>query len=241
MAAEEVLDRLDDVSHRPRELSPADFDTSANSTGKESRIARLRADSPLALLGGERHPLKLAIPCFENLGTTDGTADNTETFTLGNDVTKCPDTQDVVVWLDGSFYGAPDSTDYANNKIDVTDSGTGSTVRVYYIVDEPATLKFYRRSKDGNVQDNVFTVNVSLVQDTNQSEQPETIQFSGGPFERFVATDQTLDIAIDAPYPVQYSESTDGTEATNALLSIDVQQGQSEVPGLAREVRQSMS
>lgn len=224
------MERLEATGRSPGELSPAAFEQKTNVTGEESRILRRRADAVFALRDGEDHPLKLAVTAYESF-TSDGTAGNTETFSLSHSITQCPDTLDAIVWLDGTYYGAPDATDYANDTIDVTDAGTGSTVHAYYVSDASATLRFYRAWPGGNDRDPLATFQLGLVHQGNQSEDPETLDL--GELERFIAEDMTLDITIDAPYTVQFSEDTDGTEALNGLLQIDTLEGNRTVDGLA--------
>ncbi len=88
--------------------------------------------------------MKLAIPAYQQ-ETTNATADDSEQFNLGHSVTDTPVTQPVVVWLDGEYYGTPDSVDYDNDTVTVTDSGTDSTVHIYYISDAAASLETARR------------------------------------------------------------------------------------------------
>ena len=224
-----VLDELAAVPRRPGQLSPDDFEQDVNEVGSQSTILTRTADAVFALRDGRDHPLKLAIPAYETF-QTDGTAGNTETFALSQSITQCPDTQDAAIWLDGSFYGSPDAIDYANDTFDVTDGGTGSTVHVYHISDEAATLKFYRRWPGGNTRDPVFTANLALVHQTNQSEQAEALSLDD--LERFVATDMEFVVTVNAPYTIRFSEDSDGTEAVNALTQIETLEGQDDVEGL---------
>jgi hypothetical protein len=51
----------------------------------------------------------------------------------------------------------------------------------------------------------------------------------------------TLEIVVDAPYVVRFSEDTDGSEATNALLEFRVHRADRSIPGLQSAVRQRMA
>ncbi|MFC7226309.1 hypothetical protein N0B31_02755 [Salinirubellus salinus] len=235
-----VRRRLSDLGRRRDELSPDDFETAVNSQGKDSVVATLQADAVLALMSGRAHPLKLAVPAYESF-TTDGTADNTETFTLTHDIVDSPDTLDAVVWLDGTYYGTPDSIDYSTGDIDVTDSGTNSTVHVYYVSGKAATLNLRKVAADGNTREDLFTVNPALVHQTNQAEQPEFLTLDESQAQPFVAADMSLEVVVNAPYTVRYTDPDgDGTEPTNALLSIPVQRGEGVIDGLAPEIKAHM-
>jgi hypothetical protein len=239
MQAKQVLQALKQVGRRTYPLSPSRFSTSVNSQGQRSRIARRQVDTVLGLQAGRDHPMKLAIPAYESK-TTDGTADNTETFSLSHSVVDTPDTQSVVVWLGGSYYGTPDAVDYANDTIDVTDSGTGSTVHIYYISDAAATLEFERVSSNGNVRDTFYTASVGRVHRRPQSEQPEYLSFPSD-LHRFIGHDQKLDVYLDAPYTTRFTDPDgDETEPYNALLQVPTQQATSQVPGLPSVLKGTM-
>lgn len=245
MGRNKVLNALEATPRRDQELGPSDFATSASTPGDRSRFGRLRADTPVALKAGRANPLYLALPAYESVGPTDGTADNTETFALSHSVMQSPATEDIVVWLDGEYYGSPDAVDYDADTFDVTDAGTASTVHAYYISDAPATFEIEKVTPDGNVRAPIYDANLSLTHSTNQHKDPEYLSigqnFGGSLLERFVATDMTLDLYVDAPYVVRFTDPDgDGTSPTNALLTFKAQQGEREVPGLDAAVRDSM-
>ena len=238
----DLKERVQAVSRTPGTLSPATATkTESNTTGAESRIVQHRADTVHRLKQGRRHPFRVALPTYEALGPTDTTAGNTETFNLGREVISTPNTEDVVVWLDGSYYGQPDAVDYANNTIDVTDAGTGSTVHVYYITDDPATLTVRKETPGGDTKEPIYSANLKLVHQTRQSEDPEYLTLTDSEWQEFVASDMTLEIYVDAPYPVQFTDDNgDGTEPTNALLHLPVEVGQDTVAGLQGRIKQDM-
>lgn len=241
--AQNLRERLRQVSRTPGTLSPSTAtETQANTTGQESRIVRHRADTVHRLKHGRDNPFRVALPTYENPGSTDGTADNTETFNLSRSVIQNPVTEDVVVWLDGTYYGQPDAIDYANDTIDVTDSGTGSTVHVYYITNSPATLTVRKVTAGGDTKEPLYSSNLKLVHQTNQHEDPEYLRLTDSEWQEFVASDMTVDVFVDAPYPIQFTDdSGDGTEPTNALLHLPVEVGQDTVDGLASTIKQDMA
>lgn len=233
-----LMQRLAAVPRRQTEFNHPDFSTSVNTTNERSVVASLQADGPLAVMGARANPFRLAIPAYETF-TTNGTAGDTETFNLSNDLVDTPNTQPIVLWLDGSYYGEPDAVDYANNTFDVTDAGTGSTVHAYYVSGDAATVTLRKRSADGDAQETIFTANTGVIHTTDQSEQPEVLRFNHQ-LERFVGTDQFLEVTVDAPFTVRFDEDTDDTNATNALLGLSVQRGQAPVSGLPQAVKAAM-
>ncbi|SEW10176.1 hypothetical protein [Halobacterium jilantaiense] len=240
-----IKKKLKQTGRDRRNLSPQAFDWRANSMGSRSRIARLRADVAYKLLGKQSdRPLELALPAYESLGPTDGSAGDTETFTVSHGILDCPNTQDVVVWLDGDYYGAPDSVDRSSGDIQVTDSGTGSTIHVFYIPNKAGTLEVEKAAEGStSTSKNLKTVSVKNIHRKNLSEQPEYFEFRDGsdPLEPFVAADMTLDVYVDVPYVTRFEDPDgDGAVATNALLNFTAMQGRDVVPGLKAEVTASM-
>lgn len=243
--SENVRQALEATGHDRRNLSPRAFDWSANGMGKRSRVARLRADTPHKLLGKQAdRPLEIALPAYEGLGPTDGNAGDAETFTVSHGIRDCPNTQNVVVWLDGDYYGTPDSVDLSTGDITVTDSGTNSTVHVFYIPDKAGTLEVEKAIEGStSTSKTLKTVSVKNIHRKNLSEQPEYFEFNDGgdPLEEWVASDMTLDVYVNVPYVARFEDPDgDGAVATNALLSFSALQGRGVVPGLKSDVKDAM-
>lgn len=241
-----IKQALQETGRDRRNLSPQAFDWQANSMGQRSRVARLRADVAYKLLGKQSdRPVELALPAYEGLGPTNGTADDQETFSLTHGVLDCPNTQNVVVWLDGDYYGTPDNDDAVDTgDIQITDSGTSSTVHVFYIPEAAGTLEV-EKAADGSTSTskNLKTVSVKNVHRKNLSEQPEYFEFRDGsdPLEPFVAADMTLDVYVDVPYVTRFEDPDgDGAVATNALLNFTAMQGRDIVSGLKSAVTDAM-
>ncbi|QZP37752.1 hypothetical protein [Halobaculum magnesiiphilum] len=234
-----VADTLDAMKREPRPLSPLDdFETAVNQTGTDSEILSLQAETVLALRDGA--DLMVSIPAYESF-TTDGTADNTETFSLSHDLVDSPNTQSVVLYEGGSR-ASPDSIDYDNDTIDYTDDGTDNTLHVYYIVGDAATLTVEKVSPGGKTSqaEELKTLNAGRANRQDQQEDPIEFHFRGSWLERFLATDMVLSVKIDAPYTVQFREDTDGTEATNALFHTTATKGASSAPGLLSAINDDM-
>ncbi|MBX0322469.1 hypothetical protein EGH21_05435 [Halomicroarcula sp. F13] len=230
----DLAQRLERTNRQPGHITPGKMDTQVNSQGQRSEIGSYRLDTAHYLRQGRDNALKVAVPAYEGK-TSDGTADNTETFTLSHDVTDTPVTQSVVVWLDGTYYGTPDSVDYTNNTIDVTDPGTGSNVHIYYVAADAASLEIRKvdPGESTSQSQRVYSGNLGLVHQSPQLEQPEYMTLNDGEMHPWVAADQQLVAYVDAPYTIRWTDPDgDGTEPTNALLHVPVLRGSREVPGL---------
>jgi len=233
-----LQDALAAMGREPRPLSPLDdFETVVNQTGSQSDILTLQAETVLALQEGE---LQVSIPAYETY-TTDGTAGNTETVSLSHDLVDSPNTQSVVLYENGSRV-SPDSVDYANNTLDYTDDGTGNTLHIYYIVGDAATLTIEKRVPGGKTDqsETLKTLNVGITNQKDQQEDPISLRFNSSWLERYLATDMELVVTLDAPYTCRFEESTDGTEATNALFHTTAQQGSKRAPGLLKAIREDL-
>jgi len=234
-----VEDAVAGMPREPRPLSPLDdFETYANQTGRESEILTLRTDTVHAL---RETDLKVAIPAYETF-TTDGTAGNTETFTLSNDLVDSPNVGTSLVLYEGGTRVSPDAVSFSNDTFDYTDDGTSNTLRVYYIVGNAATLKVKKQIPGGKTEasEELKTMNVGIVNEKDQQEDPVTLSFSNSWLERFLATDMELVVTVDADYTVRFEESTDGTKATNALFHTTATKGMGSAEGLLAAIREDM-
>jgi len=238
----QLRERLAEVPNQPGHVSPDDMSTSVNSQGQRSRIGRFTASTAHRLRQGRENPLRVALPAYQGF-TSNATADDTETFSLAHSVTDSPITQSVVVWIGGTYYGTPDAVDYSADTIDVTDGGTSNNVHVYYVSDEPAPVELRKSvpqsSSDGSQR--VYNANLGLVHGSPQQEQPEFLSLNQTPAQAWVGTDMTLDLYIEAPYTVRWTDPDgDDTNPTNALFQIPVRKGAREVAGLTSAVKADM-
>ncbi|MHB9287360.1 hypothetical protein ACKVMT_10020 [Halobacteriales archaeon Cl-PHB] len=225
-----------------RRIGPGRFEPSAGTAGSRERVARYRAGSLFALRESRAHPFKVAVPAYESF-TSDSTGGNTETFTLSHSLTDPAHTQAVSVWIGGSYYGTPDSLDTSNDTIDVTDSGTSNTVHVFYTSDAGATLEVRKAAPSSSTKasQGLYEENLALVHNTDQDDQPEAFDLGETPLQDMVGTDMTLDVYVDAPYTVRFTDPDgDGAEATNALLSVPTMETGASVEGLPSVIKADM-
>jgi hypothetical protein len=157
--ARDLQRRLREAEKRPDELSPADFETSVGSMGKESVVAEIKAETAIGLRDG---PIKLAIPAYQSETLAGDGSD--QTFALSAGLTESPDTQDVIVWFGGSYQGVPKTVDYDNDEITVAGDGSGDTVHIYHLSPKPATVELRKRTSDESNHQDLWDGNAALIQ-----------------------------------------------------------------------------
>jgi len=244
--AQDVVDDLRDVSRTPGSIGPerlrGEGDTSVNTTGSRSRIVELPVDTVHSIRQGRSNPFRVAVPAYEGF-TSDGTGGNSETFTLSHDLVECPNTQDVVVYIGGTYYGTPDAVDYANDSIDITDPGSNNNVHVWYMPGDTATLEVYKAtpSSSASANEELYSRPLNLVNQTQQAEQPEYFELRQSALQPFLASDMRLNVYVKAPYEVRFEDPDgDGAAPENMLLHIPVQRGSQKVSGLKQVIKSDM-
>ncbi|WP_254272167.1 hypothetical protein [Haloarcula marina] len=238
----ELAERLEQTTRQPGHITPEKMDTSVNSQGQRSEIGTYRVDTAHYIRQGRDNPFKVAIPAYEKF-TSDGSAGDSETFSLTHDLVDSPVTQSVVVWLDGTYYGTPDAVDYDADTIDVTDPNTNSNVHVYYIAGDAASLELRKRAPGESTKQSqrLYSANLGLVNAAPQLEQPEYLRLTDSQMHPWLGADMEVIAYLDAPYTVRWTDNDgDGTEPTNALLNVPVMRGSSEVRGLTAAIKAAM-
>lgn len=246
MNTQQAIQALKNTPARPGSLTPKTFaqegERSAATTSSRTRIAKLKAKAPLMVRGEER--FELTVPAYESF-TTDGTAGNTETFTLSHDLIQTPNTENIVVWEGGTYVGneaALGAVDYTNNTFDYTDDGTSNTLHVWYVTSNSAEFEVQKVSSNGNVNQSLYAENLRLIHRTNLSEQPEDPDVEKTPLNPAIATDMEVEVYIDAPFTFRWTDPNgDGAEPTNLVFSFPVNHAKRQVPGLADAVSTDMS
>jgi hypothetical protein len=172
----EIAQRVRQTPGRHGTLSPKTFrqqaETEAATTSDRERIARFNATRPLVVRGDKR--FQIAVPAYESF-TTNGTADDTETFDLAHSLLDQPNTENLVVW-DGSTYvggeGALDAVDYGAGTFDYASPNTNSTLHVWYMTGARAELEIEKVTTNDNNQQGLYSESLSLVHQVKQSENP---------------------------------------------------------------------
>ncbi|MFC7193730.1 hypothetical protein ACFQL4_02265 [Halosimplex aquaticum] len=245
--SEQILKQLSQMGRNPGNIGVQTLidqgETYSSTTGENSEIAELPITTAHRVREGRDNPFRVAIPAYEKF-TTDGTAGNTETFNLSHDIIKCPNTQDIVVWEGGTYVGQPDAVDYANDSFDYTDDATANSLHVWYMPDGGATLEIQKAVPSGGSSGSqrLYEGSLSLINKTDQTEQPEFFSLDETQLHGWLPTDIKLEVYIRAPYTVRFTDPDgDGAQAPNARLSIPVFKGQDSVSGFAGLVKTDMS
>jgi len=224
------------------QISLRDFDKFAVTGSDRAKLLEFRAERPLFI--PPQSSLDVAIVAHEQF-STDGTDNNQETFNLSNDVIEGPPTSpNVVCWEDGNRI-RPDSVDYSNNTIDVTDSGSNSTLDVYYIHSEQAGVEVEKVSPNDRASQLITRGNSGLLNRTKQHKQPLKVGFDT-PFEPFIPPKFRIRVYLDTggDYNVRWEGSSgtnSGAYANNALFTVPIMRGPSEVDGLREAVLEDIT
>jgi len=235
MNEQEALRALESVDTDEGALTKADFDTSAGTADQRSEVASYKTNRPLAV--DQDRVFDLSLVAYETF-TTDGTADNTETFNLSNDLVDSNAIGNSLVLYDDGAEVAPDSVDYGNDSFDYTDSGTGSELEVYYAAGEQARLEIQKVAPNGTPE-TLFTADLGMIHRRDFGKNPLRFDLDLSPFQPILPKNFELEVYVDAPYTVAFTEGD--TTATNALFDIPTLGAPSEIEGLASVVRSDMA
>jgi len=240
-----ALKALADQKATPRRVGVDQFRdqgaTATGTAGQESEVVSFTVETPLQIRAND--PFRVAIPAHETFAEN-GAAD-TETLSLSHDLVDSPVTESVVVYEGGSRV-QPSSIDYGADTVDMSTSGNGNTIDVFYTAKNPGLLRIDKKAPKaaGRTEKSLYEAPIGLLNQRKQYEQPEYIEGDrGDKTDRLLPDDFTLSVYVDVPYSVELGElsRTNGTaKADNALVSFPVNQGDSPVSGLARFVAQQM-
>lgn len=232
-----AVERLTSTPAQRTFLRRTDFQLQQSVANQRTRVARYQAPNPFALRTDAA--TRLVFVAAEEF-TTDGTADNQETFTLSHDLIKSPNTEDLVLYEGGNVV-QPDSVDYGADSFTYTDDATGSTLYAYYVPRDPVSVQIEKTAppSEGDLSYTLFDGATSLIHVRNQNKEP--IRFDAAhPLDLVVPKKWHLDVYADGPVAFDWEEDTDGTTAVNAILSVPIVQATREVPGLEQAVKQRM-
>ncbi|WP_435332839.1 hypothetical protein [Haloarchaeobius sp. TZWWS8] len=229
-----VQKQLENAPWKPGYISLRDWTFSTNTTGEKSVVATYAAPRPIRLR--EDREMDLAVPAYESF-TTDGSG-TAQTHSLSHDIIDTPATEALVLWSDGSPV-QPGSVDYAANSFDYTDGGAAETLDVYYIPRNPAVVEFEKVAPGGGstIKQPLFEIPTAIAHTRDQSKDPLSFDLGRTGLQDTVPRKWVVQVSVNAPYTVKFEESTRGTSATNALLSVPRAQTEARVPGLKDAVK----
>ena len=235
MSVQKIKQRLEDASYQPGTIKRGDWRFSTNTTDEESVVATYEAPRPIRIR--EDREFDLAVPAHETF-SVDGTADNSETFNLSYNLLDTPATVSLVLYDDGTPV-QPDSIDYAGDTFDYTSANTGTTLDVYYIPRDPASVEFKKVAPGGGatIEQPLFEMPTVMAHTRDQSKDPLSFDLGRSQLHDTVPRKWQIQMVVKAPYPVAFEESTRGTTATNALVSIPKAQTEERIRGLKDAVK----
>ncbi|WP_436924961.1 hypothetical protein [Halosimplex amylolyticum] len=239
--AQRVLERIKSVPTDKGALTRSDFAFSAGTPDQRTVIAEFQAERPYSIRHQDTFDLSLMA---RETFTTDGTADNTETFNLSNNLLESSTVGQSFALFEGNSRVKADSVDYDGNSFDYTDDGTDNTLTAFYAAGEQALVSIQKVAPNGSVEE-LFVGDIGQIHRRDQNDNPLTMDLDASPFQPIIPTDFSLEVAVNAPYTaaVTADPDGDGTEVTapNALLDVPHRGAPNKVPELAAVVRQDMA
>ncbi|MFA9418460.1 hypothetical protein [Natrinema sp. HArc-T2] len=238
-----IKHKLKSANWVPGSLTLREFDTREGTPGGASIVAETKLGRALQFRDDPDSELRLVLPAYEHF-TTNGTADDQETFDLSHNAIDSPSTESFVLYEDGAIV-EPDSIDYANNSFDYTSSGTDTDLDVFYIARDPASVEIRKTAPDagGKVNQTLKEGQTAILHTRDQAQQEVSFGFDRTPLQPYLPRKFKLQVVVDAPYTVAFEapERANGTpRARNALLSLPRFQTEARIEGLGAAVKQDM-
>ncbi|QCS43413.1 hypothetical protein [Natrinema versiforme] len=238
-----IKNKLKAADWVPGSITLREFDTQPGTPGEASVVAEIKLGRPLQLRDDPDSELRLVLPAHEHF-TTNGTADEQETFELGHNLIESPSTQDFLLWEDGNVV-QPDSVDYDDNSFDYTSSGTETDLDVFYVPRNPASVEIRKTAPGagGKVNQTLKEAQTAILHTRDQAQQEIQFGFDRTPLQPYLPRKFKLQVVVDAPYTVAFEapERANGTpRARNALLSLPRFQTEARIEGLGAAVKQDM-
>ncbi|MFC7069492.1 hypothetical protein [Halobaculum lipolyticum] len=232
-----VRKRLEGASVHRDQFAKSDFALSPGTPNDRTRVGTLQANRAHMLR--ETEPLEYAIMAYETF-TTDGTGGNTETFNLSHNPVDSGATDVNLVLYEGTNRVQPDSVDLGADTFDYTDDGTDNDLGVYYASGEQAQLQLVKEAPNG-VNETLDSRLINKLHLRDNAKEPIELSLGRSYWQRYVPTDWTLDLYVDAPYTAAFMQDVDGggdpEPATNAIVSVPYSAATGSIEGLGAVVR----
>jgi hypothetical protein len=236
MNKQEAIAALRQVSGASQRLKKGDFDLLDDVANKRTKIAEYEVGYPVAF---REASVRLMFTVHEQK-ITNGTAGETETFGLANNLIDTANTTDLVLFETGDRV-QPDSIDHANDSFDYTDDGTNNDLDVFYVARDPVQIEIEKSAPraQGNVGEIVFDDATSMLHERNQNKEPPEMEFDRE-LEPVVPSDWTIDIYADGPIAISWADDANDVEAVNAVVSLPINRSGRTIPGLSKAVKQDI-
>ena len=222
----EIKQALASVPRSRDKLAGSEMDTEGNVRDEESVVAAFKAERPLSLRDGAIY--EVDVPAYESFSMPGDSSQTTKS--LANDLVEADTvTEDVVAYQGGSKI-EPDSVDYAANEITVTDDGTGNTLHVWYMAGDQAPVVI-RKVSPGKTPETIDEDDMGLKNLRDQNKDPLRFDHDHA-YQGVIPTDWEVEVRINAPYTVSWSEENGDAMPTNARISLPIFRARDEIPGL---------
>jgi hypothetical protein len=237
-----VIQRLQDTAATSQLLRWSDFTRYNGASGERSLLMEYEAELPIVF---REDGMRLVFVVVEEF-TTDGSG-NEQTFGLSNNLIETVNTEDLVLFSDGSR-ARPNSIDYGANEFKYTDGGAAETLDAFYIVRDPVQIEIVKKAprSQGNVEEVLYDEVTSLLHTRDQNQEPPAMDFAGDhPLTPVVPRKWSVQLYANGSVAFANDDSDTGTDngvqAVNALLKIPINRAQEDVEGLTAAVRQAIT
>lgn len=232
-----IMKALEKTPAAHQKLRRADFTLTNDTANQRTKIADFKANLPLRI---REEAMRLVFVTHESF-TTDGTANNTETFSLSNNIINTANTTALALF-EGSNRVQPDSVNYSGDSFDYTDDGTSNTLHAYYVARNPVQVEIEKHAPagQGSVSEVLYDDVTSVLHERDQNKMPPMPSLNLSDLQGVVPKDWTVEVYADGPIALQWDESTDNTSAPNPMLTIPIARYQEDIQGLGRAVKQDV-
>jgi hypothetical protein len=243
MVGNNIVQRLAETPAQNIQLRRSEFTLSNGTAQQRTKIAEYQAETPLVLRADA--PLRLVFVTVEQFQTP---GDGSQTsYDLAHDIIESPNTQNFLLYEAGSRV-QPDSVDYAGDSFTYTGPGSAEYLHAFYVVGDPVRIDIERQAprSQGSVADVVYDDVTALLHPRDQNQEPVTFGDEGDTHPLDLAVPQKWRIEVYATSDVSglalaYDDSdtanSQGTTATNALLTVPVRKAAQNVDGLSQAVK----
>jgi len=237
----EIRKQLEKMPAKEQRLKRQDFEYLTDVSGARTKIASYEVETPLAV---REESVRLSFITVEQFQTP---GDGSQTsYDLSYDALPTNNTTDFVLFEGGSRVSV-DTVDYADNSFTYTGPGSQEYLHAYYVPRDPSYVEIVKTApkSQGRVEETVFDATTSMLHERNQNKEPPEMDFTdGNPLDPMVPRKWTIDIYAEGPVPFAWNDSdtanSQGTTATNAVVSIPVNRATQDLPNLSQAVKQDI-
>ena len=236
---QDALKAVRSVPTKPAHLTNDTVEQSENVPDEGTVIADVQPSRAFAVQEGT---YTLDVMAYESY-TTNGTADDSETFNLSHGVVNSENVaQSVVVYVVGTGYLSQSevTVDYDADTVTFADSGTNNDAHVFYVASAQADVEIRKVSPSGDTKEALDNADLSLLNRQDQNKRPLRFDFDHD-LQGVVPANWTLEVVVDAPYSVVWGVDTnsDGepdAQPTNQFIDAPIRRARQPLPDYVSDV-----